>query len=129
VGSHDREPVSRFRHHRGRAVAGLVVTVSVLTLVAVSPWFALLLLPPLAWTAWVWRAGTDADRHGLRVRALLGRRDVRWSQVSALHPDQDRWLVATLTDGTEVPLTAVTAADAGRLVAAAGGELGRAERA
>jgi hypothetical protein len=105
-----------------------MVTISVLTLVAVSPWFTLLLLPPLAWTTWVWRAGTDADRHGLRVRALLGRRAVRWSQVSALHPDQDQRLVATLTDGTELPLTAVTTADAGRLVAAGGGELTRTER-
>lgn len=126
--SRDREPVSRFRHHRGRAVAGLMVTVSVLTLVAVSPWFALLLLPPMVWTGWVWRAGTDADRHGLRVRALLGHRDLRWSQLSALRPDDHGRLVATLTDGTEVPLAAVTAADAGRLVAAGGGELTRAER-
>jgi hypothetical protein len=152
----DRAPVSRFRHDRGRAVAGLIVTISLLTLVAVSPWFALLLVPPAAWTGWVWRAGTDADRHGLRVRALLGRRDLPWSQVSALHPDRlvqgrserrrgrdsgrlrrlaggggrdarHRRLVATLTDGTEVPLTAVTVADAGRLVAASGGELTRTE--
>lgn len=134
----DREPVSRFRHHRGLAVAGLMVTISLLTLVVASPWFALLLLPPLVWTCWVWRAGTDADRHGLRVRALLGRRDLPWSQVSALHPDRHvrgrrdsgrhRQLVATLTDGTEVSLTAVSATDAGRLVGAAGGELSGSEQ-
>lgn len=119
----DQEQVSRFRYHRGSTVAGVVVTISVLTLTPVSPWYALLVLPPLVWTGWVWRAGTDADRHGLRVQALLGRRDIRWSEVAGLRPDGRRRLVATLTDGNEVPLTAVPPAEAGQLVTASGGEL------
>lgn len=119
----NREPVLRFRYHRARAVAGLTVTVSTFTLAAVSPWFLLALLPPLIWTVGMWRAGTDADHAGLRVRALLGQRRIRWAEVEALLPDPAGGVVARSTGGTDVPLTAVTAADLPLLVSASGREL------
>jgi hypothetical protein len=113
--------VERFRHHPGRAVAGLVVAVSTVTLAGFSGWLLLASLPPLAWSIWAWRAGTDADRQGIRVRALLAARHVPWSavhQVAAVGRDR---VVATLRDGARLSLTAVTAADLPRLVAAGGG--------
>lgn len=109
----------RFRHHRGRAVAGLIITISLLTLVPVSAWFALLLVPPAAWTVWVWRAGTDADPAGVRVRALVATRRVPWSRVEALATEPGGQVVANLTSGTQLPLTAVTATDVPRLAALA----------
>jgi hypothetical protein len=116
--------VVRFRHHPGRGVAGLIVTISVLTLASVSDWLALLALPPLAWTVWVWRAGTEADRTGIRVRALAGRKWIPWSRVRGLATEGDR-VAATLTDGATVPLTAVTPAELPRLAAASGQEVSR----
>jgi hypothetical protein len=98
----------------------MIVTISMLTLATLSPWFALLTLPPLAWTWWAWRAGTDADQDGLRVRALLGRRRIRWSEIRALRPDEQHRMVATIADGRELLLTGVTSADVPRLVAASG---------
>lgn len=108
----------RFRHHPGRAGAGLLVTLSMATLVTVSPWLALLMIMPLAWTVWVWRAGTDADVDGLRVRALLGGRRVPWSRVDNLAATGRHRVIAILTNGAVLPLTAVTAADLPQLAAA-----------
>jgi hypothetical protein len=111
--------VVRFRHHPGRGAAGLIVTISVVTLAAVSPWLGLVALLPLAWTVWVWRAGTDADLTGVRIKALLRQRHIPWSRVRDLAVRDRQRVVATLTDGAQVPLTAVTAGDLPRLVAAA----------
>jgi hypothetical protein len=114
------EPVVRFRLHRARAVAGIIITISLLTLVPVSPWYALLLLPPLIWTGWAWRAGTDADREGLRIRALLATRRLPWSQVAAVYPEAGGAVTARLTSGGRLVLTAVTPADLPRLSATVG---------
>ncbi|HLU46302.1 MAG TPA: PH domain-containing protein [Natronosporangium sp.] len=116
----NQESVLRFRHHRALAVAGITVTISTFTLAAVSVWFLLALIPPLIWTVGIWRAGTDADSTGLRVRALLGQRRIPWTDVEALVVAPNGRVVARLTKGTAVPLTAVTAADLPQLVAASG---------
>lgn len=113
-------PVSSFRLHRGWTVAGMMVTVSALTLGTLSPWYALVAVPPLVWTWWAWWAGTDADQDGLRVRALLGRRRVGWPEINALRPDGRGRILATTTGGRELLLTGVTSADVPRLVEAAG---------
>ena len=82
----------------------------------------LILVPliPLAVAAWAWRAGTDANEYGIRVRALFGRKIVPWTEVSALIPDQRGRAVAELQDGSIVHLTAVKAGDLPRLAAASG---------
>ncbi|HEY8471239.1 MAG TPA: PH domain-containing protein [Natronosporangium sp.] len=115
-----RGPVSSFRYHRAWPLAGLMVSISLVTLGAYSAWLALLALPPLVWTWWAWHAGTDADQDGLRVRALLGRRRIEWSRVDTLVPDQRGRIVATTTDGRALLLTAVTRADLPRLTAVTG---------
>ncbi len=84
IGRVDRRdrPVVRFRHHPALAVLGLILTISTTTLAAVSGWLAVLLVPPLAWTIWLWRSGTDAGPDGIRVRALLGQRRIPWTAVA-----------------------------------------------
>jgi hypothetical protein len=97
-----------------------MVTVSLTTLAAVSPWYALLMVVPAAYTAWAWRAGTDADRTGVRVRALFGQRSIPWSEITDLTRLPGDRVVAVLRGGGAVPLTAVTGDGLSRLVAAAG---------
>lgn len=94
--------------------------ISMLTLVTVSSWFALLLVAPAAFIGWVLRAGTDADADGLRVRALLGERRVSWPEVDTLQADSRGGVVVRLHRGTTLPLTAVTPADLPRLAAIGG---------
>ncbi|HEY8452072.1 MAG TPA: PH domain-containing protein [Natronosporangium sp.] len=114
------QAVVRFRHHPALAVLGVILTISTTTLAAVSGWLALLLVPPLAWTVWLWRSGTDAGPDGIRVRALLGQRRIPWTAVHQLAAVGPGRVVATLTSGVTVPLTAVAPADLPRLVAASG---------
>jgi hypothetical protein len=78
------------------------------------------LLIPIAFAVWAWRSGTDADRGGIRIRALLGQRHIGWSQVSELAADRRGRAAALLTDGRTVPLPAVTRADLPRLIEASG---------
>jgi hypothetical protein len=125
MGRTDRSQVIRFRHHPGRFVAGIVVTVSTVALAAASPWLALLVLIPLVWTLGTWRAGTDVNQDGLEVRALLRRRRIPWSRVSGLGTAPDGQVVASLVDGGAVPLTAVEAGDLPGLVAVSGHKLTR----
>lgn len=117
----------RFRHHPGRAAAGLIVTISTVTLAAASGWLALAVLVPLAWTVWLWRAGTEVDEDGFRVRALLGSRRIPWSDVRELTPDRRGGVVATLTTGVTIRLTAVSLADLPRMAAASGQQLTRSD--
>jgi Bacterial PH domain len=89
-------------------------------------WFLLpILLIPILFGAWAWRSGTDADREGIRVRALLGQRRIRWQQVSELTADRRGRAQARLSDGQAVALPAVHRADLPRLVAASGQQLTR----
>jgi hypothetical protein len=119
-----RPPVERFRHHPAQGVAAVIVAISTVTLAgAVSGWLILLTLVPLAWATWVWRAGTDADPDGIRVRALLREMRIPWSAVRHLAAVGPGRVVATLTSGATVPLTAVTPADLPRLAAASGQEV------
>src|SRR5262249_40415970 len=83
-----------------------------------------ILLIPLAVAIWGWRAGTDADSRGLRVRALVGSRRIAWTDVAALLPQGRRVYVGT-TDGRRFKLAAVTRDDLPKLVAASGQSLAR----
>ncbi|QSB13640.1 PH domain-containing protein [Natronosporangium hydrolyticum] len=121
MGTRDSDPGLQFRLHRGRAVAGIIVIISLCTLLPVSGWFALLLVPPVAWTSWVLRAGTDVDADGLRVRALFASRWLPWSRIESVRSESPDRVVAALTTGGQVPLTAVTAADLPRLAQLAPG--------
>jgi Bacterial PH domain len=127
--------VTRFRYH-----SAIIVT-AVLAAIAATPFLyegmialgelpqgasaarsLLVLVPliPLAVAVWAWRAGTDANEYGIRVRALFGRKVVPWTEVSALIPDQRGRAVAELRSGSAIHLTAVKPGDLPRLAAASG---------
>jgi hypothetical protein len=130
--------VTRFRYHSALAVTALLATIGATPLLyegtlgiaqvsdgaggtAVAKSFLVLVpLVPLAIALWAWRAGTDANEYGIRVRALLGRKIVPWTEVTALVPDQRGRAVATLRNGNAVHLTAVKPTDLPKLVAASG---------
>lgn len=108
----------RFRPHGAIAVAALVALLGTVPLASVSWYFAPVLLIPLAVTVWAWRAGTDAGPDGVRVRALLGDRQIPWSEISELGGDSRGRAHARLTDGQVVTLTAVRVGDLPRLTEA-----------
>jgi len=124
---------ARFRYNVSICLAGIVAFLGAVP-VATSgfglghppayawPLLAILLIP-VAVATWGWRAGTDADATGLRMRALVGSRRVAWDEVAALVP-QGRHVTVRLTDGRAFRLPAVTRADLPRLVAASGAQVG-----
>jgi hypothetical protein len=132
--------VTRFRLHSALAVAGVVAVLSAFSLAAVGGFWLLTPLVPLIFTLWAWRAGTDADQQGLRIRSLLTTRSIPWSMVTALAVTprpailgtltgrRDK-VVATLDGGRAVTLTAVRPADLHTLVAASGQPLSQAASA
>jgi hypothetical protein len=113
----------RFRHHQAILVAAIIAFIGAIPLASGSPYLVPVLLIPLAIAVWAWRAGTDADRQGVRVRALIGRREVPWSAIAELGADPRGRVLARRHDGVVVQLTAVTRDDLPRLVAASGQEL------
>ncbi|AVT37270.1 PH domain-containing protein [Plantactinospora sp. BB1] len=114
----------RFRHSQAIWVAALIAFLGALPL-ASSRWYLTpLLLVPVAVGVWAWRAGTDADRDGVRIRALLGQRSIAWSEIVELASDPRGQAVARLHDGRTTALPAVRAADLPGLVAASGQPLG-----
>ena len=110
----------RFRRNGAIAVAALIAAIGALPLATAAWYLAPLALVPLAVALWAWRSGTDADADGLRVRALLGSRQVPWTAVAELAGDARGQAVALLRDGRTLPLPAVRTADLPRLVEASG---------
>jgi len=112
--------VQRFRYPAGLAITAGLAFLGSFGLVAQGGVFIMTPLIPLAVMIWAWRAGTDVNDYGLRVRALLANRVIPWDRVAALHPTEKGRVVAELTDGAAVPLTAVRPEDLPRLLAASG---------
>ncbi|MGN9777764.1 PH domain-containing protein [Micromonospora sp. H33] len=113
----------RFRHSQAIPVAAVIAFFGALPLASARWYFLPVLLVPLALGVWAWRAGTDADPRGLRLRALTGERRIAWDQVVELATDPRGRAVARLDDGREVQLPAVRGKDLPRLVAATGQSL------
>ncbi|MFJ2083229.1 PH domain-containing protein [Micromonospora chokoriensis] len=110
----------RFRHNQAILVAAVIALIGALPLASARSYLLPVLLVPLAVAVWAWRAGTDADAEGLRVRALAGQRRIAWDQVIELVPDERGRAVARLDDGQHVTLPAVRGVDLPRLVSATG---------
>ncbi|MER5453986.1 MULTISPECIES: PH domain-containing protein [unclassified Micromonospora] len=115
-----RSDTTRFRHNQAILVAAIVATIGALPLAGARAYLLPVLLVPLAVAVWAWRAGTDADLGGLRLRALAGQRRIPWDQVAELGADPRGRAVARLDDGEQLLLPAVRREDLPRLVAAAG---------
>ncbi len=115
----------RFRYSSATTVAAIISAISGLSFGTYAPYLLPLLIIPLGLAVWTWRAGTDADAAGLTVRNGLRGRHLPWPTVTGLTADPRGRVQAQLDSGASVRLTAVTAADLPRLVAASGQELER----
>jgi hypothetical protein len=112
--------VTSFRKPAALAITALLALIGSVSLASQGGWLVLVPLIPLAVAIWAWRAGTDVNTYGIRVRALLGSRVVSWDDVEALVPDQRGGVVAVLTNDTALRLTAVKETDLPRILAASG---------
>ncbi|MET8230435.1 PH domain-containing protein [Micromonospora sp. NPDC005298] len=110
----------RFRHNQAILVAAVIAFIGALPLANARGYLLPVLLVPLGVAVWAWRAGTDADARGLRLRALLGQRRIDWEQVVELTSDTRGRAVARLDDGQQVTLPAVRGVDLPHLVSASG---------
>lgn len=129
---------ARFRYNVSISIAGLIAFLGAVP-VATSgfersgpqPFYAylllVLLLIPILVAVWGWRAGTDADAGGIRVRPWLRAHAIAWDRVAVLAP-VGRKVMVELTDGRRLVLPAVTRDDLPRLVAASGQALDHEER-
>jgi hypothetical protein len=113
----------RFRYPGSIAVAAVIAGIAALPMLGASLWFAAILLIPLLLAVWAWRAGTDVNNDGLRVRAAVSSRTVPWAEVSELAPGPGGAVFVRLTSGGVLRLPAVRPADLPRLVAASGATL------
>jgi hypothetical protein len=115
--STDQPDRIRFRPHGAIAIAALVALLGAIPLASAGWYYLPILLVPLVIVVWALRAGTEVSPDGLRVRALLGERRIGWSDVSELGADPRGRVLARLTNGQLVPLTAVRDRDLPRLAA------------
>jgi hypothetical protein len=115
--------VVRFRLNAALAVAAFVATLGSIPLASQRWYLVPILLIPGSVAVWAWRAGTDVDTEGVRVRALLGSRFVPWTGVTGLRVGERERVYAGTTGGGELRLTGVNAADLPRVVEASGQEL------
>jgi Bacterial PH domain len=112
----------RFRDHAALVLGCLVTVLGSLPAVLNAWYLAPIVLLPLGLAFWAWRAGTDADRDGLTIRAAFGSRRVPWSAVAAIVPRKNR-VEVILASGGRLALTGVSRRDLARLVAVSGQEL------
>ncbi len=121
------KPLLRVRKSGGLMVAAVLGFVSGVPLASVSWAWALILLIPIAFFLWAWRAGTDVYADQLRVRALLGSTEVLWDRIDELAPDSSGQISALLDNGNVIRLTAVTTDNLPRVLAAGGQEIGHSD--
>lgn len=118
-----RKPVLRVRKPGALLVAALIAFIGTVPFAGARWQLAPILLIPLVVLVWAWRAGTDVDAEGLRVRALAGSAFVPWSRVAELAPDRRGRVSALLTDGNVLRLTGVTTANLEAVLRAGGQEV------
>jgi hypothetical protein len=99
-------------------------TLGLLSVVLANPrWFAPLLLIPIAASALIIRYRTVADPQRVTARTLFGSRTLDWADIDGLRFGRGSWARATLKDGSDVMLPAVTFGSLPRLTAASGGRV------
>jgi len=108
---------TRFRYGPSARAAAVILAIGTLALAGQRRALLPVLVIPLLVLVWVWRAGVDVSDEGLRVRAMLGTRLVRWSQVSAMSKVGTH-VVVHVTGGGSFRLPGVPPADVPRLFAA-----------
>lgn len=98
--------------------------VALLSVVLANPrWFAVLLIIPVLASVLIIRFRTVADRQRVTARGLFSSRTLAWEDIDGLRFGKGSWARATLRDGTDVMLPAVTFGTLPRLTAASGGRV------
>ncbi|MCO8272039.1 PH domain-containing protein [Actinoplanes sp. TRM 88003] len=121
------KPLLRVRKTGALMVAAVLAFVSGVPLASVSWAWALILLIPVAFFVWAWRAGTDVYADRLRVRALFGNTTVPWQRITELAPDRSGQISALLDNGNVIRLTAVTTDNLPKVLAAGGQQIGHSD--
>jgi hypothetical protein len=88
-----------------------------------APFLWLVYLVPVGIIAWALRTRTVVDAECLRVRRLVGGRQVPWDAIRALRLNGRGGVHAVLADGDEIALPAVHVRDLPVLSVASGGRL------
>ena len=121
----------RFRHSGALWVAAIITFMGAMPVAlgdpSNKPWLAVILLVPVAFAVWAWRAGVDAGDEGIRIRGVIGSRLLPWAELEGFGVHK-RGAFAVLKEGVRVPLPAVGRRDLPRLIAAGGSELVVADR-
>ncbi len=113
---------AKFRHNTAVPIAGFVSFLGALAFTLQRWWLLPILLIPLGFMWWGFRAGVDVDHDSLRVHGMLGTRTVSWADVTGFRTIRNRVRVL-LANGNELPLPAVTPTVLPALIAASGQEL------
>jgi hypothetical protein len=113
---------AKIRHNTAVPLAAFVTLIGA-SAFATQRWYLLpILLIPAAMVWWGWRAGVDVDEESLRVRGMLGTRELPWSEVTGFRIVRNRVNV-TLENGNEMRLPAVTPTVLPAVIKASGQEL------
>ena len=85
------------------------LALSLLVMITIFPtWGAVFMVLPIAASFAIVRLRTVADRDGLTARTLLSSRTVNWDDVEGLRFERSSWARATLRDGSQMLLPAVS---------------------
>ena len=120
MGTVSEKPVLRVRKSGALLVAALIALVGAIPLAGSDPRLAPVLLIPLGFLIWAWRAGTDVYADEVHVRALIGGTRIPWDRIAELAPDARGQVSALLDNGNVIRLTGVTRNDLPIVLAAAG---------
>lgn len=110
----------RFRYGAAPRAAAVIWLLASSALATARWWLLPVMLVPLVAVAAVFRRGTDFDDEGVRVRALLGSRRLRWEEIADLRvagPGAlgQRRVVLVSVPGRALALPAVKPSDLARL--------------
>lgn len=120
----DALPPGRIRLPRSVFIGVFVLALCTLPLVALAPWWSLLLLLPAVAGLYAWRTGVDFTAVGVTVQATFRATDVAWADVAGVETRgrDELWLVRR--DGRLLRLPTLRARDLTRVHELSGGRLG-----
>ena len=113
---------AKIRHNTAVPLAAFVMLIGASALATQRWWLLPILLIPAAGILWGVRAGVDVDHESMRVRGMIGTRELPWSEVTGFRTKRNRVSV-TLANGNEIRLPAVTPSVLPALIKASGQEL------
>ena len=114
---------ARLRMSRTMLLPVVLFALCLLPVAFLSAWALLVLLVPGLLALWVLRVGVTVGDDGIGVQSLVGRRLVRWDELSGIRVGQRGDLFLVTTRRTELRLPVLRARDLPRLSALSGGRI------